>query len=206
MRRLLFLCLVLMTTLPPVSHAAPTPVDPALWLEDVTGDKAMEWVRAQNARSTQELAQSTEFKTLDDKFLSILNSNERIPYVSKIGDRYYNFWRDAQHERGLWRRTTLEEYRKAAPAWETVLDLDALGTAEKESWVWDGANTLEPANKRCLISLSRGGADARVVREFDLDDQAVRHGRLHAARRRRAMPAGSTRTGCTSGRTSTPAR
>jgi prolyl oligopeptidase len=167
MRRLLIL-MVLMTTLPRVTHAAPPPADPALWLEDVTGDKSMEWVRAQNARSTQELAQSAEFKTLDDKFLSILNSNERIPYVTKIGDRYYNFWRDAQHERGLWRRTTLEEYRKPSPAWETVLDLDSLGAAEKESWVWEGANTLEPENRLCLISLSRGGADARVVREFDL--------------------------------------
>src|ERR1051325_2741073 len=70
-------------------------------------------------------------------------ARHRIPYVTKIGDRYYNFWRDAQHERGLWRRTTLEEYRKPSPAWETVLDLDALGTAEKESWVWEGASTLQ---------------------------------------------------------------
>src|ERR1044072_175048 len=167
MRRLLVL-LVLMTALPPATHAAPPPNDPALWLEDVTGTQAMQWVGEQNARSTRELAQSAEFKSLDDRFLSILNSNDRIPYVTKIGDRYYNFWRDAQHERGLWRRTTLEEYRKPSPAWETVLDLDALGTAEKESWVWEGASTLQPADRLCLVSLSRGGADARVVREFDL--------------------------------------
>ncbi|HEY6196858.1 MAG TPA: prolyl oligopeptidase family serine peptidase [Candidatus Eisenbacteria bacterium] len=157
-----------MTALPPATHAAPPPNDPALWLEDVTGTQAMQWVGEQNARSTRELAQSAEFKSLDDRFLSILNSNDRIPYVTKIGDRYYNFWRDAQHERGLWRRTTLEEYRKPSPAWETVLDLDALGTAEKESWVWEGASTLQPADRLCLVSLSRGGADARVVREFDL--------------------------------------
>src|ERR1043166_5680769 len=148
MRRLLVL-LVLMTALPPATHAAPPPNDPALWLEDVTGTQAMQWVGEQNARSTRELAQSAEFKSLDDRFLSILNSNDRIPYVTKIGDRYYNFWRDAQHERspifsndripyvtkigdryynfwrdaqherGLWRRTTLEEYRKPSPAWET---------------------------------------------------------------------------------------
>ena len=167
MRRLL-LVTVLMTSIPNVTHAAPPSGDPALWLEDVTGTQAMQWVGEQNTRSTQELAQSAEFKTLDDKFLSILNSNERIPFVTKIGDRYYNFWRDAEHERGLWRRTTLEEYRKPAPKWETVLDLDALGAAEKESWVWEGASTLEPSNRLCLISLSRGGADANVVREFDL--------------------------------------
>ncbi len=168
MRRLLY-SMVLMTAIAASSsHAAPPPPDPALWLEDVTGTQAMQWVNEQNARSTQELARSAEFKALNDRFLTILNSNERIPYVSKIGERYYNFWRDAQHERGIWRRTTLEEYRKAAPAWETVLDLDALGAAEKESWVWEGVTTLEPASRRCLVSLSRGGADANVVREFDL--------------------------------------
>jgi len=171
MRRLLplpvLLLLVIMTAQPRTADAAP-PNDPALWLEDVTGTQAMQWVNDQNARSTGELAQSAEFKALDDRFRSILDSNERIPYVRKIGDRYYNFWRDAQHERGLWRRTTLEEYRKPQPTWETVLDLDALGAAEKESWVWEGASVLEPANRRCLISLSRGGADASVVREFDL--------------------------------------
>ena len=167
MRRL-FILMVLMTTMPSFTHAAPTPPDPALWLEDVTGARSMQWVAEQNTRSTQELAQRAEFKTLDDKFLAILNSDERIPFVSKIGEHYYNFWRDARHERGLWRRTTFEEYRKPSPAWETVLDLDALGAAEKESWVWEGARTLEPANRRCLVSLSRGGADASVVREFDL--------------------------------------
>ena len=168
MRRFLLL-MVLMTTIPAASgHAAPPPSDPALWLEDVTGTQAMKWVNEQNSRSTQELAQSAEFKSLDERFLAILNSNERIPYVTKIGERYYNFWRDAQHERGIWRRTTLEEYRKPAPAWETVLDLDALGAAEKESWVWEGAQVLEPEDRLCLVSLSRGGADANVVREFDL--------------------------------------
>lgn len=171
MRRslLLLVLMVLMPSIPHVTHAAPPPADPALWLEDVTGTQAMQWVGEQNGRSTHELAQSSEFKALDDKFLSILNSTERIPFVSKIGERYYNFWRDAQHERGLWRRTTLEEYRQPTPNWETVLDLDALGAAEKESWVWEGASTLQPANRRCLIYLSRGGADARVVREFDLE-------------------------------------
>jgi prolyl oligopeptidase len=113
-----------------------------------------------------------EFKALNERFLKILDSRDRIPGVSKIGDRYYNFWRDAEHPRGVWRRTTLEEYRKAAPAWETVLDLDALGAAEKENWVWEGASVLSPADVRCLVSLSRGGADASVVREFDLTKKA----------------------------------
>ncbi len=168
MRQLISLMVLMTSITTSAGHAATPPSDPALWLNDVESAKAMQWVNEQNARSTQELAQSAEFKTLNERFLGILNSNERIPNISKIGDRYYNFWRDATHERGIWRRTTLEEYRKSSPAWETVLDLDALGAAEKVSWVWEGAQMLQPAQRRCLISLSRGGADASVVREFDV--------------------------------------
>src|SRR5262249_1582776 len=95
---------------------------------------------------------------------------ERIPFVSKHGPHYYNFWRDAKNKRGLWRRTTLEDYRKARPKWETVLDLDELAAREKENWVWHGANVLRPTHDRALLSLSRGGAV--VVREFDLKARA----------------------------------
>src|SRR5690606_17132269 len=97
-------------------------VDPYLWLEDVTGDKALDWARQQNARTDAELAAAPQFATLKSEILAILDSDARIPDVSKIGDYYYNFWKDAQHERGLWRRTTLDEYRKAEPQWETVID------------------------------------------------------------------------------------
>ena len=100
--------------------------------------------------------------------LEILDSNARIPFVSKRGEYYYNFWRDKTNERGLWRRTTLEEYRKAEPKWEVVLDLDALGKTENENWVWKGASLLRPDYQRALITLSRGGADANITREFDL--------------------------------------
>jgi prolyl oligopeptidase len=144
------------------------PPDPYLWLEDVTGDSALDWVRQRNALSTGELTGSETFKTFNQRILSILDSDARIPYVEKLGARYYNLWRDAANPRGLWRRTTLTEYRKAAPTWETVLDLDALGKQEGENWVWSGATCLRPKYRRCLLSLSRGGADADVVREFDL--------------------------------------
>ena len=83
-------------------------------------------------------------------------SSEDHPGVQKIGDYYYNFWKDKQHERGLWRRTTLAEYRKAQPTWETVLDLDALNKAEGTKWVWHGADCLRPAYERCLVALSPG--------------------------------------------------
>lgn len=142
--------------------------DPYQWLEDVTGDKPLEWVRAQNAKTDAALAASAGFKAMEAGIREVLDSDAKIPGVQKIGDYYYNFWKDRDHERGIWRRTTLEEYRKADPAWETVLDLDALNRAEGENWVWHGADCLRPAYERCLIALSRGGADADVTREFDL--------------------------------------
>src|SRR5690606_509000 len=153
---------------PTVADNAPADTDPYLWLEDVTGDKALDWARQQNARTDAELAVAPGFGQLKADILAILDSKEKIPGVQKIGDYYYNFWKDAQHERGLWRRTTLEEYRKAEPKWETIIDLDALNKAEGENWVWHGADCLKPAYERCLIALSRGGADADVSREFDL--------------------------------------
>jgi prolyl oligopeptidase len=118
------------------------------------------------------LGETPDFKTLESRILSILDSKEKIPFVTKIGDRYYNFWRDGEHPKGVWRRTTLDEYRKPQPAWETVLDVDALAKAEGENWVWHGATVLEPEDRLCLVSLSRGGADADVVREFDLETKA----------------------------------
>ena len=153
------------------------PDDPRLWLEDVTGDRALAWVRERNAESTAELTKSEAFQALDKRLLAALDSNAKIPMISKIGPYYYNFWKDATHKRGLWRRTSLDEYRKAEPAWETVIDLDALGAAEHENWVWHGATVLKPAYERCLVSLSRGGADADVKREFDLKSKTfVDHG------------------------------
>ncbi|MBO0698684.1 MAG: S9 family peptidase [Zavarzinella sp.] len=165
MRLLLTLSLVL--ALGRVAPAA-EPDDPYRWLEDVTGEKALGWVKERNAKTTAELAQSPEFKALNERLLKILDSKDRIPMIGKDGKWFYNFWRDDKNRRGLWRRTTLDEYRKDKPNWETVLDLDALAAAEKENWVWHGANFLQPKYERCLVSLSRGGADATVLREFDV--------------------------------------
>ena len=159
-----------MTTTPPALAA--TPDDPYRWLEEVQGEKALNWARARNAESAAALESAPGFAALEQRLLSIYDSKERIPYVEKLGRWYYNFWRDQANPRGLWRRTSLESYRTAQPAWETVLDLDALGAAEKENWVWSGATCLKPLEVRCLVSLSRGGADASVVREFDLEAKA----------------------------------
>ena len=152
-----------------VAPAAPTAgEDPYLWLENVTDPKALDWVRLQNADSTRELEAAPEFPVIRQRLLSILDSRERIPYVTKHGPYYYNFWRDQNHVRGVWRRTTLSDYKKAQPDWETVIDLDRLAEVEKENWVWKGYDILYPTYDRCLISLSHGGADATVLREFDM--------------------------------------
>lgn len=140
--------------------------DPYLWLEEITGDRALNWVRGQNKSTQDHFDSSAEFVNLREDLLKILDSDERIPFVSKSGDYFYNFWRDKDHERGIWRRTTLEEYRKDDPAWEIVLDLDKLAADENENWIWSGASLLRPDYDLALISLSRGGADASVTREF----------------------------------------
>lgn len=148
-------------------EAAMTP-DPYAWLEEVEGSRALDWVKAQNARTEARLAATPQFKQMDSSIREVLDSDAKIPGVQKIGEYYYNFWKDRQHERGVWRRTTLDEYRKPNPKWETVLDLDALNKAENAQWVWHGADCLRPDYKRCLVALSRGGSDADVTREFDL--------------------------------------
>ena len=142
--------------------------DPYVWLEDVTGDKAIGWVKEQNARSQPLLESSPVYKELYDRFLSIYTSRERIPVVTKRGDYLYNYWQDATYPRGIVRRTTMDEYRKKDPAWETVLDITKLSADEKQPWVYKGVTCLYPEYRRCLVSLSRGGADAVEIREFDV--------------------------------------
>jgi len=153
-------------------RTAASPPDPHLWLEAVDGAEALAWVRERNAETAAELEGGPGYRALEDGILEILDSAAKLPYVSKAGAWYYNFWRDAGHPRGIWRRATLEEYRKDAPAWERVLDLDALAAAEGQSWVFHGAQFLKPGCDRCLLLLSPGGSDAHEVREFDLDTLA----------------------------------
>ncbi len=156
--------------------AKPATDDPYLWLEGVTDEKALAWVREENAKAEAEIGAAPTFKKLEADLRAILDSDARIPMVQKIGGYYYNFWRDKKQPRGVWRRTTLDEYRKASPQWEIILDLDALNAAENipegKQWVWQGADCLKPEYRRCLIALSPGGSDANVTREFDLETQA----------------------------------
>jgi prolyl oligopeptidase len=155
----------------PASAAAATD-DPNLWLEDILGDKALGWVRERNAQSRKVIEAWPQFKETRTQLREILDSKEQIPAVTRRGEWFWNFWRDDKNPRGLWRRTTLAEYRKPHPAWDVVIDLDALAKQENENWVWHGASCLAPKYERCLVMLSRGGSDAQVVREFDTTRRA----------------------------------
>ncbi|GBR38875.1 prolyl oligopeptidase [Neoasaia chiangmaiensis NBRC 101099] len=152
------------------AHAA-TLDDPNIWLEDVSSPRAMDWVNAHNATTTQRLQADPRYKTLYDQALAVAANKDRIPAPTFTHGQIFNFWQDADHLRGIWRKTTLASYRTAHPQWSTVLDIDALGKAENKSWVLRGRNCLEPDENRCLISLSNGGEDAVEVREFDLARQ-----------------------------------
>ena len=146
--------------------------DPYLWLEDVTGPTALDWVRDRNAETVGELSGGARFQELRNEIRQVLDADDRIPFVRRRGACLYNFWQDAAHPRGLWRRTTLEEYRRARPDWDVLLDVDALAAKEGENWVWQGAAMLRPGGYRlALVELSRGGADASVVREFDVQER-----------------------------------
>ena len=141
--------------------------DPYLWLEEVEGERALEWVHARNKECFDELEADERYGKFLSQAEKLLNAKDRIPYGSIRGKYVYNFWQDAEHVRGIMRRTTPESYRLAKPEWETVLDIDALAKAEDENWVYKGTAWLAPDYERCLIKLSRGGTDASVHREFD---------------------------------------
>ena len=162
----------------PARSAAPLPApnvspasaaeDPFLWLEDVNGPRAMAWVKAENAKTLAVLENDPHFAGFYADALQLAEAKDRIPVPSFVRNQIYNYWQDESHVRGIWRRTTLDDFSQAEPAWETVLDLDALSAAEKANWVWEGADCRWPEERRCLLLLSDGGEDAVTVREFDL--------------------------------------
>jgi len=147
--------------------------DENLWLEEVLSKKSLEWVKLQNQDSVALLEKVPGFKETNQTILDILNSDKRIPFAYKLGDYFYNFWKDAKNPRGILRRTTLTEYKKQQPLWEIILDIDALAKEEKENWVYKGMSRLYPDYHLGLLSLSRGGADATVVREFDFRTKSL---------------------------------
>jgi prolyl oligopeptidase len=144
------------------------PDDPYIWLEDVSGQRAMDWVNSHNAKTQAVLEADPRYQQYYEEALEIAQANDRIPYGSFRGNQVYNFWQDADHVRGILRRTTRASYESGKPQWTTVLDIDALAKAEKANWVFKGLSCARPAERRCLVSLSDGGEDAVTIREFDL--------------------------------------
>ena len=141
--------------------------DPYLWLEEVSGSEALDWVRARNEPTLAELCDA-QFERMRIEALEVLDTDARIPYVRRRGEYLYDFWRDATNPRGLWRRTTLDSYRTDSPEWEVLIDVDELGRGDGQKWVWAGASVIEPEHTLALINLSPAGSDAVVVREFDM--------------------------------------
>lgn len=142
--------------------------DPYTWMEEIEGARALDWAKAENARSLPQLQTDPRYAGLYAEALKIATAKDRIPGVGFGGDgSLRDYWQDAEHVRGVWRTTSLESYRAGQPDWKTILDLDALSKAEKANWVWKGADCLPPDERQCLVSLSNGGKDAVVVREFD---------------------------------------
>ena len=151
-----------------LSPAGVRAADDHLALEEVNGTEAMAFVAGENQRALAALTGDRRYETFRQQAEAILTATDRIPGPSFLGDGIGNFWQDAANPKGIWRRTTLESYRSANTRWETLLDIDALSRAEGRDWVWKGADCLAPDETRCLISLSDGGKDAVVVREFDM--------------------------------------
>lgn len=141
--------------------------DPYVWLEDVTGEKALSWVKQRNEVSLKVLESQPKFAEYRARAEAILSDKRRIPAASIQGDDVVNFWQDDTHVRGIWRKASLKTYLAGKPEWKTLIDMDAIAKAENENWVWKGATCLKPDYTRCLIGLSRGGKDAIETREFD---------------------------------------
>jgi prolyl oligopeptidase len=143
-------------------------VDKYQWLEEVSGDRALAWVKAQNARSIEVLESDPRFAPLKEAALKIYESPEHLAIPVLKAGTIYNTWQDAEHVRGILRRTSLNDYLTTEPHWQTVIDYDALAKQDKQEWVANGLNCLYPGNSLCLVSLSAGGEDAETLREFDL--------------------------------------
>lgn len=161
--------LVILLTIVSCVHGPSSQKDEYLWLEDIEGKEALAWVEGQNHESQKQLTEVPRFKQAESDALKILEAKDKIPSGNFVNNKMImNFWRDDQHVRGVLRRTSFENYKKAQISWETLLDVDALAAQEKENWVYQGIQCLEPAYELCLLRLSRGGKDASVVREYNL--------------------------------------
>jgi prolyl oligopeptidase len=165
-KSVVFLCVLGMLVAPVGAHASEES-DPHLWLEEIDGARALDWVRAENSRSLAVLESEPAFESLREDALAILTSEERIPLGQIRDGHVYNFWQDATHVRGLWRRASVESYRSGAPEWEILIDYDALARTQERNWIRGQVSCLAPQYRHCMVQLSDGGTDAAYWREFD---------------------------------------
>ena len=142
--------------------------DKYTWLEDIHGEKSMEWVKAENARTAAVMEKQKPFAELNEEALKVLDSPDKLASPQFLAGMVYNTWRDKDHVRGIVRRTTLESYLTDDPKWETMIDYDALGKQDKQSWVGHGLGCMPPENEHCMVALSASGEDAATLREFNL--------------------------------------
>lgn len=155
----------------PVASAEPTD-DDLLYLEEVDGQRSLAFARAHNTISEGELTAAPGFRALESRLLAVHGSKDKIPAPQVVGNTVRNFWTDGDHPRGILRTTSFADFKKPSPAWTTILDIDALNKAENESFVYHGMTCLYPREVKCLVRLSRGGGDAEIVREFDVEKKA----------------------------------
>lgn len=163
MKKLTFFLLILLG----ISQGISAQEDQYQWLEDVDSKKSLDFVNAQNKATIDKLSKEKDYQTIYDKSLAVYNSSDRIEYPRILGKYIYNFWKDKDHERGIWRRSPIADYTNGKPTWETLIDIDALSKKDSIKWVFKGANGLYPQYNRFLILLSKGGGDAVVIKEFD---------------------------------------
>lgn len=161
----------------PAARETVAATDPYEWLESTDSARVVEWVSRQNQSTLQILAKDPRYPRTESEMRAILSAKDRLPYPHLRGGWVYNFWQDAKHPRGVWRRARTEDYAKPGINWQTLLDLDHLNTAEKQDWTWQGEVCLPPVYEDCLLQLSRGGGDEVVIREFDVKTSTfVRNG------------------------------
>lgn len=168
MRSLMIALVLLFTACTSAPKTPPAPPDEFVWLEEVQGEKPLAWVKERNAETQKAIEALPQYKRNEAEIKKIVLAKDRIPRVNEMGGYLYNYWQDDKAVRGLWRRTTVAEYKKKNPKWEIILDLDKLAKAEKENWIFKSYLCLPPENTKCLVLLSRGGKDAKVTREFDI--------------------------------------
>jgi prolyl oligopeptidase len=166
--RLIAAVVLLASAIPTFAQTPSEAPDKYRWLEDVTGDRSMAWVKAENERSAKVLENDPRFEKFEADALKVLESPDRLATPQINGDDVYNVWQDAQHIRGILRHTSLADYLTAQPHWQTLIDYDALGKKDNQKWVQQGRSCLYPGNEFCLVGLSAGGEDASTMREFNL--------------------------------------